>query len=222
MYISKAKVNKNFGDDYVRNSIANQDSGVRRSSQHNLVWTLFGDHQDRTRDFLYCEHKGEFIIYSERKPVINDRFIDVQTKGFDVNLSEGDKISFKMTVNATNRERMSNGKTRHNDIVMNALRHVNKSERDNERFKIADEVASKWFDKQGDRSGFRVNTCIVDDYKIETMRRYNNNRNLPQLGILELSGVITITNPEKFKEKLKNGFGRAKAFGCGMMLIKRT
>ena len=37
-----------------------------------------------------------------------------------------------------------------------------------------------------------------------------------------MSGEITITDPAAFLSKLPLGFGSAKAFGCGLMLIRRA
>lgn len=37
---------------------------------------------------------------------------------------------------------------------------------------------------------------------------------------VELSGAIQVVNPEAFLQQLQSGFGRAKAFGCGLMMIK--
>ena len=44
----------------------------------------------------------------------------------------------------------------------------------------------------------------------------------PQFGILDLTGRIEIADPAVFLALLARGFGRAKAFGCGLMLIRRA
>ncbi|WP_408742519.1 type I-E CRISPR-associated protein Cas6/Cse3/CasE [Acetobacter peroxydans] len=43
-----------------------------------------------------------------------------------------------------------------------------------------------------------------------------------KLGILDLSGRIEITDPSLFLTQMAQGFGRAKSFGCGLMLIRRA
>ena len=47
-------------------------------------------------------------------------------------------------------------------------------------------------------------------------------RRRPRFGVLDLEGVIAVTDPALFLPKLVQGFGRAKAFGCGLMLIRRA
>ncbi|MGH8457964.1 MAG: type I-E CRISPR-associated protein Cas6/Cse3/CasE [Nevskiales bacterium] len=37
---------------------------------------------------------------------------------------------------------------------------------------------------------------------------------------VDFSGVLTIVNPESFGKALFAGIGCAKAFGCGLMLVK--
>lgn len=39
--------------------------------------------------------------------------------------------------------------------------------------------------------------------------------------MIDLEGVIEVTEPEAFLDRLAQGFARAKAFGCGLMLIAR-
>jgi CRISPR system Cascade subunit CasE len=42
------------------------------------------------------------------------------------------------------------------------------------------------------------------------------------LGIAELEGQLDVTDPDAFAAKVAAGFGRAKAFGCGLMLLRRA
>jgi CRISPR system Cascade subunit CasE len=47
-------------------------------------------------------------------------------------------------------------------------------------------------------------------------------RRQPQFGVLDLAGTIEVTDSDAFLAALAQGFGRAKAFGCGLMLIRRA
>ncbi|WP_083803977.1 type I-E CRISPR-associated protein Cas6/Cse3/CasE [Desulfonatronospira thiodismutans] len=33
--------------------------------------------------------------------------------------------------------------------------------------------------------------------------------------------MLEVTEPDSFKETLFNGLGRSRAFGCGLMLVRR-
>ncbi|MGY6275374.1 type I-E CRISPR-associated protein Cas6/Cse3/CasE [Methylomonas sp. MgM2] len=39
---------------------------------------------------------------------------------------------------------------------------------------------------------------------------------------VDFCGELQITDPEKFRQTLFNGLGRAKAFGCGLLMVKRA
>jgi CRISPR system Cascade subunit CasE len=41
-------------------------------------------------------------------------------------------------------------------------------------------------------------------------------------GVLDISGVLEVRDPARFLARLIQGFGRARAFGCGLMLIRRV
>jgi CRISPR system Cascade subunit CasE len=40
--------------------------------------------------------------------------------------------------------------------------------------------------------------------------------------VLDINGVLTVKDPERFLVALASGFGRARAFGYGLMLIRRV
>ena len=39
--------------------------------------------------------------------------------------------------------------------------------------------------------------------------------------MVDLTGVVRIVDAERFTARLAHEFGRARAFGCGLMLIRR-
>jgi CRISPR system Cascade subunit CasE len=77
---------------------------------------------------------------------------------------------------------------------------------------------------QGQRAGFVVDS---DDDAVQVMayRQLQLRRRgatPARVGILDLEGTLTVNEPDRFLERLAAGFGRAKAFGCGLMLIMRV
>ena len=47
-------------------------------------------------------------------------------------------------------------------------------------------------------------------------------QNAPKLGVAHLAGRLEVTDPDAFSQKVAAGFGRGKAFGYGLMLLKRV
>ena len=80
--------------------------------------------------------------------------------------------------------------------------------------------AEAWMTRQGAAKGFEPRMTIVEGYStIELGRR---RRQGATFGILDLTGEIAVTDPDAFLPALAAGFGRARAWGCGLMLIRRV
>ena len=43
-----------------------------------------------------------------------------------------------------------------------------------------------------------------------------------RFSVLDFTGVLEVRDPAAFLAAIARGFGRAKAFGCGLMLIRRA
>jgi len=39
---------------------------------------------------------------------------------------------------------------------------------------------------------------------------------------VDFQGILTVTDPELFRKALYEGLGKSKAFGCGLMLVRRV
>lgn len=134
------------------------------------------------------------------------------------------------------------------DVVMDALRAVPTAERAVARRQLLDDVAAQWLEAQGASHGFalapvdddpRWDGDPVDDparvapsavarpnlrvtgYRVLRIARGGSRKRL-QLGMLDVDGVLTVREPGVFLAALRAGFGRGKAFGCGLMLVRRA
>lgn len=194
------------------------DQAQRRSAHHNLLWSVFADNPERKRDFLWREEAdGSFLVLSARLPSQTDLFEPHQVKPFAPSLAAGDRLGFLLRVNAT---RVKKGERV--DVVMDALHQVPKNERAALRMKYADKEGAAWLARQGDTSGFRLLDATVHDYSTETLPVIRGRKGRPHFGILDLSGQLEVQDPDGFLDSLAKGFGRAKAFGCGLMLVRRA
>ena len=204
------------------------DGGARLDAHHKLLWSAFADHPDRQRDFLWREDNGVFTVLSQRPPGQSPVFEEPKTKEFAPELTPGDRLQFQLRVNATrtvkSKDLSPNGKPKrqHVDVTMDALLAIT-SDRAAQRMPLAQKAGADWFESQGQRHGFRVEACHVTDYSVLALPGYRGPRKgQPQFGILDMTGAVIVVEPETFLTKLSQGFGRAKAFGCGLMLIRRA
>jgi CRISPR system Cascade subunit CasE len=201
-------------------------SGNHRSeASRRLVWTLFADREDRKRDFLWREDddRRRFYVLSNRPPEDRHRLFQVETKPFKPELSPGDKLIFNLRANATiGRPRGDVERAgKRDDVVMAALKSVPKVERTERRKEFIRREGVDWLRRQSAPAGFEFDEeeVSVDGYEQLTIRR-DPNGDL-KLSVIEFDGMLRVTDPSVFVTKLARGFGRGKAFGLGLMLVRR-
>lgn len=200
--------------------LAPANATARRSAQHNLLWSVFSDGPERRRDFLWREdHDGSFLTLSARPPAPSELFQTYKVREFAPVLRIGESLHFQLQCNPTRTKR--NGKRV--DIVMDALYSVPPEERAKKRMMLADSEGQAWLAGQGHKAGFRVIEAKAVDYTAQLLPGHRGPRKgQPQFGVLDLTGRIEVIDPPAFLTQLPLGFGRAKAFGCGLMLIRRV
>ena len=235
-YISRAVIDREAPEHALRPLLDPPGTSKIFDAHRRLVWTLFpGDGQKR--DFIWrSDGNGKFLIVSARAPLASRIFRPLETKAYAPRLQRGDRLSFLLRANATmarsrRRERAATNQTkkmtsrdRRVDIVMNAMIEQERlgdqvGDRASRRMRVANDVAREWLTKQGERAGFTLQNSIVEDYSVASLSRRGQRR--AKIGVLDLKGSIIVVEPSDVKTALFSGIGRAKAFGCGLMLVRR-
>lgn len=240
-YLTRAVLDRNAPEHALRPLLDPTNTGAAFDAHHRLMWTLFPDH-DAKRDFLWrADDKGKFLVMSARAPQQSSLFEPLESKPFAPVLAEGDRLAFVLRTNATRDRRsgplddISPGtrrrprKDRRVDIVMHMMREQGiqagtsgPESRAARRMKLAEEAARAWFARQAGRRGFSVSESEieVEDYRVGRLKRPRGKE--ATFGVLDLRGLLTVCEPELFTSALFAGFGRAKAYGCGLMLVRRV
>ncbi len=196
------------------------EEGARLDAHHRLIWTAFAGDAQARRDFLWrAEGEGRFLVLSARPPAATGLFDEPQVKPFAPDLRAGDRLACLLRANATRTVKTSSGK-QHRDVVMAALHPVPKAARAAQRDSIAQEQGARWLEGQGARAGFDVVQADITGYRVLSPPAQGTRR--PRFGVIDIEAQITLTDPDAFRARLAQGFGRAKAFGCGLMLIRRV
>jgi len=220
MYLSRVSISRQPSIQALNALLLPDHGGDRVDAHHRLLWTLFADGPDRRRDFLWREESaGEFLILSRREPMHSDLFSRVDVKPYEPSLAVGDRLIFALRANAT-RKKKGAGRV---DVVMNALFALPSEKRAENRMRMARTEGTAWLLRQGDTNGFSVLNCDVTDYSVHALPSHRGARKgQPQFGILDLQGSLEVKDPAALLQALINGIGRAKAFGCGLMLVRRA
>ena len=180
-----------------------------------VTWSLFADHPDRRRDFLWREDDaGMMLVLSERPPVDHHNLFELETKPFAPALTSGDRLSFLLRVNATVAARdRATGESKRSDVVMAVLHDIPSGERAEARRDAVLREGRAWLKRQSESAGFSLvaEDVAADGYDLMVVR--GQGKNALRLGVLDLSRRLTVTDAPLLLARLTAGFGRGKAFG---------
>lgn len=230
LYLSRLTLNREASAAALLPLLNPREPDTSADAHHRLIWSIFSDSPDRKRDFLWrFDGRDRFYALSRRPPQSSSLFNLPETKVFAPVLRTGDRLQYTLRANATkDRAAVSRmeksarrGKSRRVDVVMDLLRSAPEhGKRAAIRDRTAQTAAEAWMARQGTARGFEPRTTRVEGYStIELGRRRGEGASF---GILDLTGILDVTDPEAFLAALASGFGRAKAWGCGLMLIRRV
>ena len=222
LYLSRLTLNGDASARSLMPLLNPDDPAMAASAHHRLIWHVFSDSQARKRDFLWRhDGKGRFMTLSARPPAESGLFLPPEVKAFEPRLRKGDRLRYVLRANATRTRRVDQGRSQRVDVVMDLLHEVPTGNgRAVARPRLAAEAAEAWMRGQGGKKGYTPLSTVTEGYS--TLELGRKRREGATFGILDLSGEIEITDPDAFLSALAQGFGRAKAWGCGLMLIRRA
>jgi len=234
LFLSRARLRRDVPAAALWRELAPRDDDKRVATSHRLVWTLFADSPDRERDFLWREAApGTFYFLSTRAPEDRHNLFEIDPpKLFAPQLRVGDVLQFSLRANATvaRRPQGASGERvrgKPSDVVMDALYRIPKGrEREAARRDAIGTAGLNWLRARGQGSGFRLPEDATDDgagcltsYRVVQLDHRNTRM---RLGVLDFEGKLLVDEPARFLEAIARGFGRGKAFGCGLMMIRRV
>ena len=203
-------------------------------SLHSLVWSLFAETPSQKRDFLFRDAgQGAIFVLSSRRPHDAHNLFDLdEPKEFFPCLAPGDRLHFSLRANPVIRRRDpdKDRKSKKRDVVMDALRHIPAGpERPAQRRNLIWQSGHSWLLRQGQKNGFEIasaDPAANKDLQIDGYRQHRVFRKQGQKPVqyssLDFEGELTVTDPARFLEALYRGFGSARSYGCGLMLIRRA
>jgi CRISPR system Cascade subunit CasE len=217
------------------------EADARAGVTHRLLWTLFADRPERRRDFLWREEgrgglqpgRAAFLVLSARPPEDRHGLFALESKPFAPLLAPGDRLAFALRANpVVSRPNPATGRPRRHDVVMDRLHALPREARAESRYAATLAAGRAWLEAQGGRAGFRLidtpdatdgsgSRLRVDGYDQIRINRGRGQRPV-RFSALDLEGVLEVEAPDRFLAALYGGFGKARAFGCGLMLIRRA
>jgi len=196
--------------------------------QHQLLWRLFPDNPKAARDFLFKrdEQRGfpQFYMVSAREPVALDGLLELETKVYQPQIEVGDRLAFSLRANPVRTRKVDDhSKKRKRDDVVMLLKNQYKTENGANKempskAELSQEAGEQWLKKRAEKQGFELDAVQADSYQ---QHRFTRKGRDIRYSSLDFQGTLTVVDPIKLIYALKNGIGPAKAFGCGLMLVRR-
>ena len=169
-------------------------------SIHRAVYSLFPQIDKSTRDFLYVDKGGDFLtrqilMLSERAP-IHPAVGLVESKPIPENFITHERYGF--------------------EVKMNPVRQENKSRK---RVPVKGrDLLMSWFCEKAGSYGFSVDATSLDVRDLEVLK-FTNDENQVTYNSAVFIGKLTVTDRVLFEKSFKEGIGRAKGFGFGLLQI---
>lgn len=201
--------------------------------EHQWLWQLFPAERGTPRDFLFkrtdVDGLPRYHVLSERLPLSAGPGWKIQTKPYLPKLEAGDVLQFELCANPVV-TRAVEGKHARHDVVMDTKRRL-LAERGISKWRdwpnddrpamqtLVDEACRDWLTKQGARHGFQINPEAL---MLSGYQQHVEKSGHLRFTTVDFGGLLTVVSPEPFLQMLFAGLGHAKAFGCGLMLVKRV
>lgn len=225
--------------------LGDPDDGRGLDTTHRLLWTLMPTDMQASGKpssldgsakaaFLWRRAPdprgpGAFYVLGPR-PRGDSPFFGVETKPWEPAFGPGDLLAYDLVVNATVDRQLDAGQGRNGrkriDVVADALRAAGPATssmrpRGVEKEVLAREALVAWLEGQGKRNGFRL-AALPDLAHQHIVTIGGRRKGGVKLGTARLTGLLEVTEPATFIHRVATGFGRGKAFGCGLMLLRRA
>lgn len=187
---------------------------------HQALWRLF---QGENRDFLYrrveSEHWPCFYIVSAHPPQDREELWSIQVKDYDPRLVAGQRLAFSLCANPVVTKTGSTGKPVRHDVVMDTKTTSRQTGEAIAQAELIQEAGYSWLSRRAGKNGFQLEALRVGGYRQHRLLKARG-RNPIRFSTLDFDGVMTVMEPDRLRRTLFDGIGPAKAFGCGLLLVR--
>jgi CRISPR system Cascade subunit CasE len=203
-------------------------AGTQGDRNHGLVWSLFSGPAEganvETRDFQFREAEpGVFIVVSKRQPEDPHGLWSLESKPYEPAPAAGDRLGFVLRANpAMAVPQPGEKRGKRVDAIMHAKSKLDEEARKSFGKDEAAVVGLEWLTRRGPNIGvaFDAGACSATGYAQVRIPRPKREKTI-EFSEIEYAGAFTVADPDKLKAALFNGIGKAKAYGCGLMLVRR-
>lgn len=200
--------------------------------EHQWLWRLFPAPDGSPRDFLFrrwdADGMPRYYVVSKRPPQTQSTVWSIQTQDYAPKLEAGARLRFDLRANPVVTHG-HDGKSKRHDVVMQEKMRLlrergltNWQEWQGEDkpllYTLVRKTCGAWLKSRAERHGFEIDeeSLAVDGYQ-----QHANQKGRMHFSTVDFGGELRVRDLAAFRLALGDGIGHAKAFGCGLLLVRR-
>lgn len=188
---------------------------------HQFLWDSFPDTPKGSRPFIYsvsADRRTVLCVSSAIPSGVDGRWA-IESKEYEPQLGTGAVLSFHLHANPTVANSRT-GKHQRHSVVMNA-RKIGTEVPGTPLMDTVSSAVTEWMVRKGSLNGFTVKpeSLMVSAYHSEECCK-KDSRPLV-ITTVDIDGILTVEDPDLFRQALFRGIGTSKGMGCGLLLVKR-
>lgn len=208
--------------------------------EHQWLWRFFPSPAGTERDFLFRRRDVDglprFYVVSKRLPEPDSDAWQVQCREYRPQVPAGARLSFELRANPVVSRSGEGGSKRH-DVVMDAKKRLltardlpnweawapdrtaadGQPDRPPPLYQLVHAACTGWLASRAEQHGFALDESSVS---VAAYQQHGGKRGQLRFSTVDLAGELVVTDAERFLTTLASGVGRAKAFGCGLLLVR--
>ena len=191
--------------------------------EHQELWKFFSGDPNAKRNFLFYKEKNIYYVVSKQPPVASDDLKILWSidgpKEYKPSLEKRQKLFFKLRFNPI----VTKDKKRIDVVTYKKMQLNYRTLPQSEKPSLNDlttEACVEWLNKRMEHHGFSFNHSEVTVHSYQRKRAWKKQHSITYYSV-DIEGILTVVDIDKFKNMLFNGIGKERAFGCGLMLIKK-
>lgn len=209
---------------------------------HQVLWKGFKGipRETEKNQFLYRHQESgdthSILVQSAARP--DWTFLANEADGITADIKQtypeaipqGQSLRFLLRANPVTHRKYPDGKKRHIAIGSDREQLARIRGVDEDDIPPREELLIQWLERQGEKGGFAIQhgeggriLCDVGPNMDLVFRKpgRQGKENKITLTTVDFSGVIEVTDSERFAQTLEHGIGRGKGFGCGLLSAMR-
>lgn len=223
-------------------SLITPTPGQERSAAHDWARNAYEEHQwlwrflpapvGSARKFVFRRRDADglprFYVVADRVPQSPSPHWQVQSRPYEPSLQAGDRLAFELRANPVVTLKNAQGQAARHDVVMQAKTQLLKARHlahwahwtmpDRPPLQtLVQQSCGDWLHARCERLGIALDDEFL---QVEGYERHRGKRGELQFSTVDFTGRLTVVDPAALRAALFHGVGHAKAFGCGLLLIR--